>query len=392
MKTRYLILYLAFSFTVFLGCSKEDTKGETQPPETEQPENPGKPEGPETPTDPEQPEKPEEPEQPDTPEPPSDKTLKIFQINTWMECNKVPNAYSGLTRQIAETDPDIVLLCELQNKGQSFVEKLCNSLNFYRKSYYFRARPTEAAPKYGTGVISKYPVTDISPVQSGVKVGLKVGERRVVVYSMHLNYLYYACYYPRGYDGNTWEKMETPITDVDRILKNNRDSGRPDAIRALIRDAAAEKQAGALIFVGGDFNEPSHLDWTEQTQDLWDHNGCVVPWDCSVLLAEAGFADSYRTQFPDPVAAPGFTFPAATPDVAVSSLSWAPDADERDRIDFIYYMTDPALTLVEAAVVGPNRSIANGAVITEQTTDRFIAPAGVWPTDHKGMFAVFRLE
>ena len=56
-------------------------------------------------------------------------------------------------------------------------------------------------------------------------------------------------------------------------------------------------------------NEPSHLDWKENTKNLWDHNGTVVRWDCSVLLENAGFKDAYRTKYPNPVTHPGFTFP-----------------------------------------------------------------------------------
>jgi len=40
-----------------------------------------------------------------------------------------------------------------------------------------------------------------------------------------------------------------------------------------IKDARKEK--GNIILLGGDFNEPSHLDWKENTKNLWDHNGTV---------------------------------------------------------------------------------------------------------------------
>ena len=44
-----------------------------------------------------------------------------------------------------------------------------------------------------------------------------------------------------------------------------------------------ERYAGQLdpsmrVIVAGDFNECSHLDWTEATKDLCGHNGVVMPW------------------------------------------------------------------------------------------------------------------
>lgn len=34
---------------------------------------------------------------------------------------------------------------------------------------------------------------------------------------------------------------------------------------------------------------------------------------------------------------PGFTFPANNKDVSPNAITWTPDADERERIDFVYY-------------------------------------------------------
>ena len=111
------------------------------------------------------------------------------------------------------------------------------------------------------------------------------------------------------------------------------------------------------VLLAGDFNEPSHLDWTDATCGMWDHNGCVVPWDCSVRLYDAGFRDVYRVLHPDPATHPGFTYPADNPATAVEKLTWAPDADERDRIDFIYYLPGGVFVPKRVEVVGPSSSI-----------------------------------
>lgn len=74
---------------------------------------------------------------------------------------------------------------------------------------------------------------------------------------------------------------------------------RDESIRLVIEDAT--KSDADFVILGGDFNEPSHLDWTEETKGLWDHNGAVVDWVCSKLLYEAGFRDAYRVKYPNPI-------------------------------------------------------------------------------------------
>ena len=64
---------------------------------------------------------------------------------------------------------------------------------------------------------------------------------------------------------------------------------------------------GYPIFLTGDFNEPSSLDYTAET--VGTHKGIdePVPWPVSEELLDLGFRDSYRDAHPDPVAEPGIT-------------------------------------------------------------------------------------
>lgn len=116
--------------------------------------------------------------------------------------------------------------------------------------------------------------------------------------------------------------------------------------------------------MGGDFNEPSHLDWQADTKDLWDHNGAIIHWDCSMMLSKAGFKDAYREKFPNTVRYPGFTFPAGNKlaeEAKLEKLAWAPEADERDRIDFIYYYPlESMLSMKDSKLVGPSETVVRG--------------------------------
>ena len=251
--------------------------------------------------------------------------------------------------------------------------------------------------KLDVGILSKYKIEEQAPncpleddAGSVLKARIRINGRDVVVYSAHLDYTHYACYLPRGYSGVTWKKLDAPVLDVAVIEKANNESLRDEAIRHVIEDARKEK--GNIVLLGGDFNEPSHLDWNESTKNLWDHNGTVVRWDCSVLLENAGFKDAYRTKYPNPITHPGFTFPSDNEGIAVEKLSWAPDADERDRIDFIYFRPDKKMKLKDVSVVGPSKSIVRSKRIEERSKDLFITPLGVWPTDHKAVMATFLLK
>ena len=77
------------------------------------------------------------------------------------------------------------------------------------------------------------------------------------------------------------------------------------------------------LFVSGDFNSGSHLDWTEEAKHLF--GGYVFKWPTSVLMEQKGFKDSYRELHPDPVKYPCLTW---------STMS---KLDLQYRIDFIYY-------------------------------------------------------
>ena len=106
---------------------------------------------------------------------------------------------------------------------------------------------------------------------------------------------------------------------------------------------------------------------------------------------KAGFVDSYRERFPDPLTHPGFTFPADCKDIDLKKLVWSPEADDRDRIDFIFYAPHEGLSLTDITIVGPKGDVVRGERITQPTADPIVEPLGIWPTDHKAVLATFAL-
>jgi hypothetical protein len=202
----------------------------------------------------------------------------------------------------------------------------------------------------------------------------------------------YNYWFGDGCNGNG-SRPPYPVTDPTIIHTDNVASGRPYAIQMILNDVheQLQKKKGQndddddgssssssrsdnvvvdAVIIMGDFNEPSCLDWINETKDNnnnnnntgvgggADHNGLVYEWDSTLLLKNNGYVDSYRSIHPSPVTHPGYTWPSAAAAAAtttatkvtaasahtdlhhhhlLSPTNWLRESDERDRIDFVFY-------------------------------------------------------
>ena len=131
--------------------------------------------------------------------------------------------------------------------------------------------------------------------------------------------------------------------------------------------------SGSPVFLTGDFNEPSHLDWTQAAANAGLHFGKKVDWPTSEAVAHAGLLDSFRQLRPDVINDRGNTWTPGSP---------APTLDPnevQDRIDFVYY-SGPNVTPVSAKTLGYNAS--------DGSTDIAIQP---YPSDHRAVVTQFSL-
>lgn len=315
--------------------------------------------------------------------------ITVLQWNIWQEGTVVPGGYDAVVNEITRLKPDFVTLSEVRNyNGTRFCDRIVNSLREKGETYY-------SFFSDDSGLLSRTPITDsltVFPLQNDhgsiYKLVTTIDGQEFAVYTAHLDYLDDAYYNVRGYDGSTWKEIPIP-TSVAEILERNDRSQRDDAIRCFIAEAQRDMERGRIVFLGGDFNEPSHLDWTRETKDLYDHHGFIVPWTVPLLLDNAGFVDAYRTVHPNVLTHPGFTFPSDNPLVPESKLTWAPLSDERDRIDYVFFSPHPRLHAEEAVIFGPRGSIVKNHRTDESSDDEFLLPLGVWPTDHKGVLVTF---
>ena len=111
----------------------------------------------------------------------------------------------------------------------------------------------------------------------------------------------------------------------------SRSSATPACARSeAYLGAAAQARAteDVPVFMTGDFNSPSHLDWTAG-RGRRARPPYPVEWPASKALADAGFRDSYRDAHPDPVETPGFTWTAGQPPPRMRPK------ETHDRIDWV---------------------------------------------------------
>ena len=79
--------------------------------------------------------------------------------------------------------------------------------------------------------------------------------------------------------------------------------------------------------------------------------------------------DAYREVYPDPATHPAVTWPVHNKD-ARKETQWAAEADERDRIDFVYYRPDAKFAPKRLQIMGPSSMISKSAVVEDQFIDK----------------------
>ena len=140
------------------------------------------------------------------------------------------------------------------------------------------------------------------------------------------------------------------------VLTNETDTRLPEA-EALIAGLAPVIATGAPVLVTGDFNSPSHRDWTGDR---------ALAWPVSTAMEAAGFTDTFRAANPDPTTSPGLTWTPGRP------APFIPDGETLDRIDFIWLANGSTLS---SLVVGEAENPQNGLSVTP------------WPSDHRAVLS-----
>ncbi len=207
-------------------------------------------------------------------------------------------------------------------------------------------------PYYNLGLqlLSKYPIHEPSGAE-GLYALIEVEPGYVVaMFNTHLDYVRYG---PRLYlDG-------MPLAQV----LASEDEVRTRSIEVLTPSIQALLAEDYPVILTGDLNQPSSLDYTEETVGLREGVPEAIPWPVSETLLGIGMRDTFREIHPDPVENPGLTH--GNPDFKQGGFG--------DRIDYLY-AGGPALTVTSelvGEVGGPN-------------VDREYDP---WTSDHRAVLS-----
>jgi endonuclease/exonuclease/phosphatase family metal-dependent hydrolase len=215
-------------------------------------------------------------------------------------------------------------------------------------------------PYYNTSLqlLSKYPIHESSDGH-GLYALIEVQPGYVIpFFNEHLDYVAWG---PRALRRGA---SVASVIDTENEV-------RTSALAKPLADMQELIDQGYPVFLTGDFNEPSSLDYTKETVGTREGIDQPVPWPVSKALFDLGFRDSYRKIHRDPLDTPGATWPA-------SSRPRPSGKGAGNRIDYVY-TAGPARTL-DSEIVGekggPDVSIA-------------VLP---WTSDHRAVLSTFEVR
>ena len=270
--------------------------------------------------------------------------LRVMSFNIWA------GGGSSVEHTIAVVRESGANIVGIQEEANSAAAAIAKSLGWTSVHTY------RTLMGKGCAIISKYPIVAFSASKIGAK--LQIGDKYVWMFNQHLNHCPYEPYRLNGieYCGGTLYTEDEAIAsawgarsvDVERTI-------------AEVKTAQADK---IPIFLTGDFNEPSWLDWTGRAAAA---GLCKIPvaWPATKKLQEqTGMIDSYRTAYPDEVAKPGYTW---TPLPAAQEVL--------DRIDFVFFWGD-GLQLVKSEIAGEKKPESDIVIRS-------------FPSDHRAVVSTF---
>ena len=239
---------------------------------------------------------------------------------------------------IKDIDADIVGVLESYNRLPEIAEKT-------------------GYPYYNVGLqlLSKYPIHEPSGAD-GLYALIEVQPGYAVAFfNTHLDYVKYG------------PKLLLSGMPMDEVLASE-DEVRTDSIRIQTPDMQSLVTAGYPVFLTGDFNQPSSLDYAADTVGTRKGISQAVPWTVSEALFDVDMRDTFREIHPDPVENPGIT--KDNPDFREGGFG--------DRIDYVY--AGGPVTTLDSKLVGER-----GGPNVDLAYDR-------WTSDHRAVLSTFELS
>ena len=213
------------------------------------------------------------------------------------------------------------------------------------------------------GILSRYEIAEQTPERWGARIETPGGPG-VWLFNAHFAH---APYQPYQLLGIPYADAPFLTTAAEVIMSAQ--IARSGQVAAMIAEIEAVSTPDAVVFVTGDFNEPSSLDWTDEVANT-GRCPVAVQWPTTGAMFTAGFSDTYRLCHPSPVRSPGCTW---------STRTCADDpGDHHDRIDFVM-VRGKGVTVTTSEVVGEQPGPA----------DIVVSP---YPSDHRAVVTTVHLS
>jgi endonuclease/exonuclease/phosphatase family metal-dependent hydrolase len=294
--------------------------------------------------------------------------LTLLSFNTWGGGLNEGRPIDETVAVLRATDADLAGLQEMRAESstcsatdcppgeRSVAGPLAAALGLH---VHEQSGPEEVV--WACAILSRLPIVATSP--NGLGAIVEVDGRRLGVFNIH----------PTDYPYQPYQLLdipygEAPFLDTAEEAVAAATATRAETLRLLREDLAwAAATEAQVIF--GDFNEPSHRDWSERAAAAGRHP-LAVQWPLVRALEADGFVDALRSVHPDEIAKPAYTWtPTTRPD---------DPADHHDRIDFVL-VRGAALTVEAAGIVGEKAPEA----------DLVVTP---WPSDHRAVRVLVRID
>ena len=262
-----------------------------------------------------------------------------------------------ITKAIIKSNADIICLQEYLHNDR-WIEKAMEELT--SEEWHLHICPRNCA------ILSKYPIQDhgniyLTPVV--VRDDLVIN-----VISAHMNVYHYLPYLL---------KSKSVDRACDLVIKSNHDMNW----KHIISETKSAVENGESVIIAGDFNEPSHLDYTPEV-----FKKGIVPATglrglmSNILIDNLEYKDSWiehrKITGKNESSLRGFTW---SPTTWNYKKRW-----DDQRIDFIYYHSE-AISCMEAKLVGETPNIQ----INGDSVDIQLNP---WPSDHRGVLSIFKIK
>lgn len=185
---------------------------------------------------------------------------------------------------------------------------------------------------------------------------------------------------PYGPDEVAAGKTAEEVMEIEVLTRGADYTALANALAPLAREKTP-------LFLTGDFNSPSHLDWTKETVNMRPHMHYPFDWPSTHAMTNIGLRDTYREVYPNPITHPGLTFTPGMPAPII------PDSQYLDRIDFIFTSGDVKVLgseVIDIRKYCPQRA---NPVVTHQGTTSKVKVSAIgsctfpYPSDHSAVLS-----